>query len=192
MGSSLIQGRTFGLPRSTKRRETNVRKKWRMLFSRYFTPAGFHRLRREWCGFNFVWEIASFAYHRGCLLLTSSLFPFFLSGKLQQGMEHDLGFQIDKCYHHINGRWRSCWHPLLCGTCSSNFVCAACCKELNDNKYNNEHLWSYELNHSGKNSQKNNCLYKKHGSDATVCIDCQNDSNFVAAGYSYDDGNNDY
>ena len=75
MGSSLIQGRTFGLPRSTKRRETNVRKKWRMLFSRYFTPAGFHRLRREWCGFNFVWQIASFAYHRGCLLLTSSLFP---------------------------------------------------------------------------------------------------------------------
>jgi len=49
-----------------------------MLFSRYFTPAVFHRLRREWCGFNFVWEIASFAYITvGVFFLLLLFFLFF-------------------------------------------------------------------------------------------------------------------
>jgi hypothetical protein len=51
-----------------------------MLFSRYFTPAGFHRLRREWCGFNFVCKLLLLHITVGVffLLLLFFLLLFFL------------------------------------------------------------------------------------------------------------------
>ena len=97
-------------------------------------------------------------------------------------MEHDPGFQVDQCYYDVIGS-PTCNHPLLCGEDSESIlVCDRCCREMNDN--GESYYWSHRMDHSGKESQKNNCLYKKHGYSATVCGDCTDDEKFVAAGYN--------
>ena len=103
-----------------------------------------------------------------------SFFFFFCRlDKSKQGMEHDLGFQMDNCYACDN------CHPVHYDS-SGPFRCHACCEQFEID------TWSgniHDMIFVGSSLQKRGGIYRSFGDMVTLCEDCQWDKKFVDAGY---------